>query len=203
MIKTTLQPEFFDEDTLKFFKEYCQNEIEKRHVVTIDQDSSINTEVSILQENVGRLTMHLNVHKIPESAYQKVFWYAHSIDPDMIPNTFMYVRYSKKYGTPKLLPHVDNSNTDFTIDCQIDSTMPWTIVIENEPYILNNNDALIFDSCKNVHWREPIIFDQNDYIDMAFFHFIHKDKPNNFKKRATIKGDYIFNYYKKTNELFN
>lgn len=196
MISTTLERSFFDKETFEFFKKYCQNELKNRQIVTLLDGQQVDTNVSILQKNIGRITMHLNLDKIPENVYRWVFWYAKNINENMIPNTFMFVRYSKKYGTPQLLPHVDNSNTDFTIDCQIDSTRPWPIVIENEPYTLNNNDALVFDSCVNTHWRKPALFNDEDYVDMAFFHFIHKDKPNNFKKKASIRGDYIFNYYK-------
>lgn len=201
MITTTIERSFFNKETFESFKEYCQNELKNRQIITLLDGQQVDTNVSILQKNTGRITMHLNLHKIPESVYHWVFWYANNINENMVPNTFMFVRYSKKYGIPKLLPHVDNSNTDFTIDCQIDSTRPWPIVIENEPYTLNNNDALVFDSCVNTHWREPVLFSDEDYVDMAFFHFIHKDKPNNFKKKASIRGDYIFNYYKKEKEL--
>ena len=138
---------------------------------------------------------------MPPEVYMKTFTYARSIDKDAVPNTFIFARYAKKYGNPQLFPHIDNSNTDFTIDYQLDSNIEWPIIIENDNYILKNNDALIFNSSNDTHWRKPIIFNDYNYIDMVFFHFINKDKPNDFKQRATIKGDYIFNYKKEFDKL--
>ena len=201
MIEIKTESNFFKPDTFNEFKDYIYKELLLRPVVSLDQGGEVNTEVSLIQGGIGRIIMHLNIHKIPEDVYSRTFWYANKINENMIPNTFMFARYSKQYGIPKLLPHIDNSNTDFTIDCQIESTIKWPIAIENNRYVLNNNDAIVFESSRYAHWREPILFSDEDYVDMAFFHFIDKDKPNNFKKKASIRGDYIFNYYKKEKEL--
>lgn len=184
----------FDKVSSEVLQKYINNQFETRDIVNLQKNTIVNTEISIVQKHNGRLIMHLNAHKIPKDIYQQIFNYALSIDKDVIPHAYIYSRYSKKYGDPKLIPHIDQSNTDFTIDYQLQSNTKWPLIVENQEYVLNDGQALFLNSSENYHWRKPKIFNDDEYIDMIFFHFINKNKKNDYKKPGKIRGDYIFNY---------
>jgi hypothetical protein len=202
MVNNRLEFKFLNNKQIDILTEYVDKEFSKRDIIILDKNTTLNSEITVLQKNIGRIVMHFNIDKIPKEIYTKVFRYAQSINPSAVPNTFMFARYSLKYGIPRLIPHKDNSNTDFTIDYQLRSNIEWPIVIENTEYILKNNDALIFKSSDYSHWRTPIIFKDDDFIDMVFFHFVDYKRKNNTKHPASVNNDYILNYYKQTNELY-
>jgi hypothetical protein len=202
MVNPILEFNFLNNKQIDILREYIDKELSMREAVVLDKNTMVNTEIIVLQKNIGRSVMHFNIHKMPEEIYSKAFWYAQSINPSAVPNTFMFARYSLEYGIPRLIPHKDNSNTDFTIDYQLRSNIEWPIVIENKEYMLKDNDALIFKSSDYSHWRTPMIFKEGDFIDMVFFHFVDYERKNDAKTPASVKGDYIFDYYKQTNELY-
>ena len=196
MIKTYIKNNFLNIEEINLLKKYIYEELKNRELVYFNTKINVDTNKSIVQEHTGRLIMHFNLHKIPEQIYQTVYDYALSINTECVPYSFIFSRYSKDYGIPKLLPHIDNANTDFTIDYQLQSNINWNINIENEQFLLKDNDALIFASSDLTHWRDQKIFEDKDYLDIVFFHFVNKDKKMIGKKPTTIKGDYIFEYYK-------
>jgi hypothetical protein len=82
-------------------------------------------------------------------------------------------RYANGYVCPpNLYPHIDFFETPrFTFDVQLKSTRNWTIVVEHEPFILRDNEAVLFSGTNQVHWREKTTFRDDDIIDMLFCHF--------------------------------
>lgn len=200
-METKIENNFLNLKEIELISTYIDNELKHRQTIVPNDIIDVNTEVIVLQKNIGRIVMHFNIHKIPEEIYARAYWYAKGISQTAIPNTFMFSRYSLEYGAPRLLPHIDQSNTDFTIDYQLRSNISWPLVVENKEYLLEDNDALIFKSSDYIHWRTPTIFKKDDYVDMLFFHFIDESKKNNLKRPATIKGDYIFDYYKQAKQI--
>jgi hypothetical protein len=119
---------------------------------------------------------------------------------------FCYARYSIDYGIkPKLFPHYDDTFKEprFTVDIQLKATKAWPIVVEGRPYTLKNNQALTFSGTHQIHWREKIAFDKNDYVDMIFCHFVedsdnqinlgkeHADAMNEKEKRWNVVYDLL------------
>jgi hypothetical protein len=196
MIKTYIKNNFLNIEEINILKKYIYNELKNRESIYFNNKIDIDTNKSIIQEHAGRLIMHFNLHKIPEQIYQSVYDYALSINAECVPYSFIFSRHSKDYGMPKLLLHIDNVNIDFTIYYQLQSNINWNINIENEQLLLKDNDALIFASSNLTHWRDSKIFEDKDYLDIVFFHFVHKDKKMIGKRSTSIKGDYIFEYYK-------
>ena len=92
-----------------------------------------------------------------------------------------YAKYSLDYGIPELKPHTDSNfkKERLTFDIQLNSNIDWPIVIENNQYILKNNQALVFSGTNQIHWRTKKIFKNLDYVDMIFFQF--SDKTNTLK----------------------
>ena len=110
--------------------------------------------------------------------------------------------YSKKYGTPRLPMHLDEPACEFTIDYQLDGNISWPIFINNQEFILKNNDAVTFIGEEDLHWRNKINFDENSFLELVFFHFSSDDHwflkdPENFEKRK----EKINKRYKKIKEI--
>jgi len=85
-----------------------------------------------------------------------------------------FARYSKEYGDfPSLTPHYDNhvKYPRVTLDVQLNSNMAWPIIVESKAMVLKNNEAATFSGTHQIHWRSPIVFKDNDFIEMLFCHF--------------------------------
>jgi hypothetical protein len=105
-----------------------------------------------------------------------------------------FTRYSLDYGIPELPPHVDTSfkQPRLTFDVQLKGNTSWPIVVEDDKYILKNNEALIFSGTHQIHWRERKSFNSGEYIDMLLCQFSEETADNNsisldFIKQMDIK----------------
>ena len=91
-------------------------------------------------------------------------------------------RYKLEYGLPNLKPHVDDQKSQIVFDYQLDSNKKWDLVIEGNSVSLNNNDAVVFEGEKEVHWRNPVDFKSDEYVSMLNFNAVDKHHWSNFTK---------------------
>jgi len=108
-------------------------------------------------------------------------------------------RYSKEFGIPKLGPHMDEVPSQFTLDYQLDGNISWPLNIEGKEYVLENNDALVFEGENVLHWRPKREFNDGEFLDLMWFQFREDDhwsykhelRPDysDFKKRLSKKKD--------------
>jgi len=93
--------------------------------------------------------------------------------------------------TPNLYPHFDPfDEKKYTFDLQLDTNTYWDIFVEDERFSLNNNDALIFSGTHEIHWREPKVFEDDEFVEMLFCHLNIKNGeklPDNHKEDMTVK----------------
>lgn len=101
-------------------------------------------------------------------------------------------QYNKKFGQPKLPPHIDEVPSQFTIDYQLDGNVSWSIIIEGYEYTLKNNSILTFEGEHVLHWRPKKDFQDNEFLDLMWFQFIDK---NHWSYKTDIRPD--FKEYKK------
>jgi hypothetical protein len=118
---------------------------------------------------------------VPEEIKEKLLSLAKQFvkDPDLELTHYQYLDYFGKYGegaSPNLPPHLDTENyyTKVSIDYQMSSNIDWAIVVEDNKFILNNNDVLVFEAAERIHWREPIILKEDDRCEVIVFHFSNK-----------------------------
>jgi hypothetical protein len=108
-----------------------------------------------------------------------------------------FARYSKEYGDfPVLTPHFDNTFKEprVTFDVQLKSNINWPIVVEGKPFILKDNEALTFSGTHQIHWREHIEFNDNDFIEMLFCHFsLPESKPITMDETSRIVKQLVYN----------
>lgn len=86
-----------------------------------------------------------------------------------------FMRFSKEYGKPKLLPHKDDYACEVVFDYQLRTNKKWDLFIEGKRIQLKDNDAVSFEGEKEAHWRERISFNDGEYVDMICFNCIGKD----------------------------
>ena len=85
---------------------------------------------------------------------------------------FQFARYEKNEKTkPNLVPHYDNFDiARFTFDIQLKSNIDWALFVEDKEFVLKDNQALTFSGTHQIHWREPKVFNDGDFVDMLFCH---------------------------------
>jgi hypothetical protein len=113
---------------------------------------------------------------------------------------YSFARYSPEYGfNCKLFPHYDTRNSQrITFDIQLNADEPWGIVVENNKYFLNNNEALIFAGTQQIHWRENKKLLPTSKIDMIFCHLEYvnpvpydTDQDKILQERAKFLLDHV------------
>ena len=161
---------------------------------------------------------------VPSDIENKLLELAKSFvdDPDLTLTHYQYLDYYGKYGkgnSPNLPPHLDVENyyTKVSIDYQMASNIDWAIVVEDESFILKDNEVLVFEAGERIHWREPIILKENDRCEVIVFHFSNKfehqpyvEKQMSKEERAAIMKKhndmprmqkYREDFFKQLNEL--
>jgi hypothetical protein len=102
---------------------------------------------------------------------------------------------------PNLFPHIDFFDMPrFTFDIQLKSTKNWTLYVENKPFTLRDNEAIIFSGTNQFHWREKTKFEDDDIIDMLFCHFSEDSEnptanPIGFKESLLEKENLLKDLY--------
>lgn len=144
-------------------------------------------------ENMSRMQIQFD---IPKDIEEKLLKLAKSfIDEDLVLSHFQYLDYYGKYGngnSPKLPPHLDVENyyTKISIDYQMKSNIDWAIVVENEKYILQDNEVLAFEAGERIHWRDPIILKENDRCEVIVFHFSNREDHKPYEDNQMSKEEW-------------
>jgi hypothetical protein len=79
-----------------------------------------------------------------------------------------YCEYNLKHGNPFLPMHFDKNKNNVCFDYQLSSNTSWPITIKDKDYLLENNDAILFDPGYELHGRPEKTFNENEYINMFF-----------------------------------
>jgi hypothetical protein len=118
---------------------------------------------------------------LPGMIAQKIISYSEKISGEsgLEISEYQFARYqnvnepnSGEQILPNLIPHWDASFEEprFTFDYQIGGNTTWPLVVEDKEFVLQNNTALTFSGTHQIHWRVPKSFQENEYLDMVFFH---------------------------------
>jgi hypothetical protein len=119
--------------------------------------------------------------ELPNSIAKKIIDYSEKISGEsgLEIAEYQFAKYKKVLDDesgepllPKLIPHWDAAFEEprFTFDYQIGGNTTWPIIVEEKEFILKNNSALTFSGTHQIHWRIPKAFDDDQYLDMVFFH---------------------------------
>lgn len=138
-----------------------------------------------IRSDTGRLAMPLTSLK-PEiiAKVQEIIQNIYGKDYKI--NAVLFQRYKLEYGFPNLKPHTDNYISQVVFDYQIESNKKWDLVVEGDSISLNDNDAVVFEGEKDVHWRNPVYFKSNEYVSMINFNAVDKQHWSNFTKKDPV-----------------
>lgn len=119
--------------------------------------------------------------QLPDNIINKFTEHAKNISKNnnLVLTEYCYAIYkneTNEKGTfrPSLFPHYDETFKEprFTFDYQLKSNISWPIVVEPEKeFILKDNQAVTFSGTHQIHWRTPMSFDDDQYVEMIFCHF--------------------------------
>lgn len=99
--------------------------------------------------------------------------------------------YSSIFGTPQLLPHIDEDAGQVVFDYQLKSNIDWPIYIEGEEFTLKDNSALMFEGEKYGHWRSEKSFNDRDFVIVFIVNLIDNNHWRNFSETNPRSRDEI------------
>lgn len=139
---------------------------------------------------------------LPESIVDKIVKVVNeNFDTKLVLKELSFARYENSRGmNPLLFPHYDETFKEqrITFDIQLKASLPWSIVVEDAPYTLKDNQALFFSGTHQVHWREKVVFKEDDYADMIFCHFSEENPdatPEDHYKEMDKKVEFFRDQY--------
>jgi len=112
--------------------------------------------------------------KISASFWENVFACADEhFGSESVVSYWKWCRYSPRFGSPNIPPHIDINACNYTVDLQLMGDVEWEIYIEGKPYVMQNGDALLYRGCDQIHWR-PKYPNENihSHLEMCFMHFV-------------------------------
>jgi hypothetical protein len=126
-------------------------------------------------DKLGRMHIELNYPEHLKNKFEKLA--SELCGEEVRMNHNSYLDYSGKFygedGISDLPYHFDSDNyfTKITFDYQLDKTFDWPIFVENEEFVLDYMDLLIFWGAGRLHWRKKKKFSENERVEMVTMHF--------------------------------
>ena len=168
--------------------------IEKEYIYSKIKESSDLNNTKVVSP-LGHITYFFDVSDdFKNSLLNKIQQY---FEDELIITELSAATYSNKSGyVPKLPPHYDVFlESRVTFDIQLNSTIKWPIVIENNEFLLKDNQGLIFSGTDQIHWRTQKTFSDDDHITMLFVHLSKKNNNIKISKNENDEREKRYNYY--------
>lgn len=175
---------FFTDDMLERVKQTVKNtgmgtDVLQFHTMLARWETSISFDEDIEEHCLNKAR---EIFK--DNSLKKAYFYA--------------VRYQFKDGcVPHLWEHTDQNGTQTTIDITIENTANWGLIVEEQYFDQNPNDAIIFCGQQHIHSRPPYpTTDPEKYTTVLFLHFTQPDhwiqKELNGIYKYGVDGDVRF-----------
>jgi hypothetical protein len=170
---------FFSTEEISYFKDLLINEknirtteftMHGRHLQSNDP-SKMYIKQNLSRLNIYDLKINYSIkNKILDTALI-LYEGKKTLDKDSI--VVNYCRYSPEYSTilPRLGSHKDMGDFTFILDYQLHSNIDWDIIIEDNLFLLKNNDLLSFYPTLQQHSRPEIDWNDDSFVEMLFFEF--------------------------------
>ena len=154
---------FFTDDMLARVKQIVHNtgmgtDVLQFHTMLARWEASISFD-----EDIEEYCLNKAREIFKDNTLKKAYFYA--------------VRYQLKDGcVPHLWEHTDQNGTQTTIDITIENTANWGLIVEDQHFDQNPNDAIIFCGQQHIHSRPPYpTTDPEKYTTVLFLHFTQPD----------------------------
>ncbi len=95
---------------------------------------------------------------------------------DVVLTHYNYIDYNMSYGdgkhAPALPPHLDADENLVTFNYMIGGNVDdWTLWVDDKPYDLKVNDAIIFSAVNQVHWRSKRKWKPGEFVEIVSFDY--------------------------------
>ena len=136
------------------------------------------------RKSVHKIDIHLSVdiNKLGQKILGENF---HCVGLNM-------VEYSSEYGEPNLPPHYDRDSSELIINYQLSSNISWGIGVDEEVYLLEDNQAVAFHPNKSIHWRPIREFKPGEFVRMAFIRYQDINNPIEYSELPHDPKDETF-----------
>lgn len=176
-----------DNRDFKVFK--IKDILSQYHVDLIKKEHNRVKDYFLTQGFVGHRAWTIQVPEVEKHVTEVL---SEKLGEEMILSEISYAIYAPRFGyKPKLFPHFDSHVVDgqrITVDIQLQTTIDWGIVVEEETFYIQNNEALVFSGTQQLHWREKKELSMDDEIHLIFAHFRYaKDRPFSSKQREILE----------------
>lgn len=176
MFSSKVENNLFNEDQASFIRSYLNNKLNTLEIVSFSEkdmqaQKGFREDTMVVEEALGRLRYQIPVHELREDILKTLHEVAHKYNPESKLNSATFARYSREYGKPKLPPHMDKHDCNFTMFYQVESNIDWPLFVQQRSEILQDNDAFLLSTNNTIHWRFPRPFTHGEFTDMIFFHF--------------------------------
>ena len=177
---------------------------EKGNDYTEKQYTNDHTQIIKIDTPSGKTFLNLGPDVFPKEFWEKAEAEAKKINPNCEFEYISIVKYSNEFGEPTLRPHFDHpTKAVFILDYQLDGNTSWPIVVNLDEFILKNNECLVFDNNKALHWRRPQKFKEGESLTMLFYSFIDENKViPTLEGQAEEINRYFDQYIDEYNEVF-
>lgn len=81
------------------------------------------------------------------------------------------------FNNASLEVHKDVAPCTYSIDLCVYQKTPWALYIDGQPYMLEENDAVLYYGESQFHWREDFPDPENNIVCNVFFFYI---EPNHW-----------------------
>jgi|LakMenEpi03Aug12_release.lakeMendotaPanAssembly.Ray.scaffolds.fasta_scaffold215458_4 hypothetical protein len=207
---------FFTEDQIKRLYDIVEN---TTHTTFQQYLSYISWHIQLPQDIVDEVTKiaegivgeGLVLAEYNFSRYQKIKMTEDILEKNQILAEYDFLKDKQETSdnkkilfNPLLYPHIDEAfaGKRFTVDVQLKSNVLWDIVVDNwkseQSFTLKDNQALTFSGTHQVHWRPKKDFNDGEFLDALFLHFVPKYdniKSEEEKKEILNRKDYKYDLW--------
>lgn len=180
MFSRVVERNLLTEEQNKYIINYINNKLNTLEIKSFSEQEMMKKpnfdNILIIEEALGRIRYQIPTHELSKDIIDHLHKIAHKYNKDLKLQSSTFARYSAKYGKPKLPPHMDKHDNNFTMFYQVSANIQWPLFVQQEFEVLNNNDAFLLNTKNTIHWRLPQVFQDGDYVDMIFFHFADGSK---------------------------
>lgn len=173
----------FPTNVLQSFEDFLNNARDSMPLAETNNNESMRFEQTsvLLNKELGRIRINLT----PDLEIIKFFDnYIKQYSPSLYLGPAFFVEYNKKYGTPFLPPHLDQTPSFITFNYQLKSNINWRSMVEGKEVELLDGQGFWINVKDQVHWRRPYDFKEDDFLQMVFFHFLDS---KNLKSPQSVK----------------
>ena len=168
----SIEKSVFTDKQTQYIKNFIKEKFDALEIISRSEQemmTKIHSENIQIEEALGRARYQIKEHDLRDDILITINNLAKKYNNKSVLNSMTFASYSNKYGMPKLPPHIDKHDNNVSMFYQLQSNTEWPLFVQQESSILLDNETLILNTRNVVHWREPKVFQDGEFVNMIFF----------------------------------